>query len=345
MKKPAMVDPPPPLAEKDGVPKVYSALGAFFHLEHLEPDDEARLDRVSALVDDWFGERLTFTDAPFVGGIPPFRRADLDYISGYCRTLDLPADPEERAATISFDFGRDGYSLRCSGGAKRSHASPYYYGFWSTFGGSGVEDRIPACSVLRLTVPDTWPTEDFAARVTAIARELRLRWAAAGLTYATWKVYGYQVEDEAIYAHARRYLGYDVPHYLNSTVQLFDAIRSVNWLTFVGPALAGRLREAGQKLESSGPLQVSSVGSSVLIRAGDRPERGDVNRLQIPHAYQAADALVRPVRASGTPAQSLVLFGSPWSVAETSEWLQRFGNGGVLPPPPPPASPDDDIPF
>ncbi|WP_437483312.1 type VI immunity family protein [Sorangium sp. So ce1014] len=336
------IEPGEPLASENGVPKVYSALGAFFHCELVEPDDEARFDRVNELVLGWFGPRLRWSSAPFLRTVPAFRQTDLDYVSGYCRTLELPRDPPiDRQAALDFHFGRNDYSIHFGGGRTAAAASPYSYGFWATFFTDPPEERFRVCPVLSLTVPDTWPHQDFAARVSAIAAELRLRWAAAGLTYATWDVYGYKTSDEAIYKHARRFHGYDVPHYLNATARLHDAIRSVNWLTFVGPALAERLRQAGKKLESAGPLVVSPVGTSVLLRAGDRPERGDINRLQVPPAYVAADALVRPVRAGGTAAESLVFFGSPWSVPETSDWLQRFGQGGVLPP----APSTDDIPF
>lgn len=331
------IEPGAPLMEVNGVPKVYSALGAFFHLEPIEPGDEARLDRVNDLVWDWFGERLRWTEAPFARGVPPFRRIDLDYISGYCRTLELPDGPEiDRAAAINFDFGRSGYSLDCGGGANESYASPYSYEFWSTFGGDPPGVRFQACSVLSLTVPDAWPHEDFAARITAIARELRLRWATAGLTYATWTVYEYQTAERAIFAHARRHWGYDVPEYLINTVRLLDEIRSINWLTFLGPALANRLRKEGKELVSAGPLEMSAAGDALRIRAGDRPEAGDINRLQIPAAYQAADALVRPVRSSGG-----TLFSGGWTRDQTEEWHQRFGKGGA---PLPPTDPDE-IPF
>ena len=333
MTDPVAIDPGSPLAETNGNPTVFSALGAFFHLEPIELDDEARLDRVNDLVMEWFGPRLRWTQAPFIKGIPPFRRSDLDYLSGYCRTLELPSEPSAREAAIDFHFGRDDYSLRCCGGEKESHASPYRYGFWSTFGGDPPGSRFQACPVLSLTVPDTWPHEDFAARVTAIARELRLRWATAGLTYATWTVYEYQTAERAIFAHARRHWGYDVPEYLLHTARFLDEIRSINWLTFLGPALAERLREEGKELVSAGPLEVRAEGDALRIRAGARPEAGDVNRLQIPAAYQAADALVRPVRSSGG-----MLFSGGWTRDQTAEWLQRFGKGGA---PLPSADPDE----
>ena len=321
-----------PLAETNGIPLIYSTLGAFFHLEPIEPEDEARFDRVNALVLNWFGSRLRWVSAPFLSGLPPFRPADLDYISGYCRTLELPQEPAEREAVIDFHFGRNDYSVECIGGKGGAHASPYCYEFWSTFAeASGA--RFQACPVLSLTVPDTWPPDDFAARITAIASELRLRWATAGLTYDTRSLHESKITQKTMFAHARRHWGYDVPEYLLYTVRFLDEIRSINWLTFLGPALAERLREEGKELVSAGPLEISAAGDALRIRAGARPEAGDVNRLQIPAAYQAADALVRPVRSSG----GQVFYGL-WTRDQTVEWLQRFGKGGA---PLPSADPDE----
>ncbi|XXX80858.1 type VI immunity family protein [Sorangium sp. So ce134] len=328
-----------PLADYRGIPQAYSSLGAFFHCELAEPGDEARFDRVNELIFAWFGRELRWSVAPFFRNVVPFRASDLEYISGYCASLELSgASREDRDALTLFHFGRDGYSIYCNGGSSPTAASPYLYGFWAELTGDEPEQRFPACPVLRLHVPDTWPADDFAARVTAIAAQLRLRWASAGYTYASWDVSGDAISKQAIYAHARRFHGYDIPEYAGDAARFMNEIRSVNWLTFLGPALARRLRELGRELKGAGPLRVGAAGDAVVLRAGDRPERGDINRLQIPRAYQDADALVRPIRAGGG-----VTFLGPWTKTEVSEWLQRFGKGGAAPPPPP--APDEDLPF
>ena len=154
---------------------------------------EGHLDlrRVNALVLDWLGPRLAWTEASFLRGTPPFRQADVDYISGYCRTLELPADPDERSVASDFHFGRIDYSVHCGGGAKNSQPSPYSYQFWASELGDQSGPRLNVCSVLSVMVPDTWPHEDFMARITEIAATLRLRWGAAGLTYSRWDYYTY----------------------------------------------------------------------------------------------------------------------------------------------------------
>jgi hypothetical protein len=45
-----------PLVSSADVPLLYGALGAVFHLELLGPDDASRLDAVTDLVWDWFGD-------------------------------------------------------------------------------------------------------------------------------------------------------------------------------------------------------------------------------------------------------------------------------------------------
>ena len=60
-----MQAPPPagtPLLEgSSGIPIVYRALGVYFHLEPIGPDDVPALDEVNALVLDWIGSRWKYT--------------------------------------------------------------------------------------------------------------------------------------------------------------------------------------------------------------------------------------------------------------------------------------------
>jgi hypothetical protein len=99
-----------------------------------------------------------------------------------------------------------------------------------------------------------------------------------------------------------------------------DEIRTVSWLTFLGPAFVERLaQKTGAKLERRGQVEVFPLGDAVVLRAGARPDPGDQNRLRLPPAYVQADEMVRPLRA-----RSGVDFMPPWSPADTEKWLQRF---------------------
>ena len=60
------------------------------------------------------------------------------------------------------------------------------------------------------------------------------------------------------------------------------------------------------------------MGDAIVLQAGDAPEPGDVNRLDVPMSYRRADQMVRPVRARAGN------FSMPWDERTTEEWLTRF---------------------
>lgn len=318
------VGPVEPLARAAGAPALYSVLGAVFHLEILKPDDEPRLQDAVEIVRDWFGDRLRWTNKSCDEWISRFRLTDLEYISCYVRDLAEPqvADPDAQlfAANLA-KVGRMDYELACNGAEQDGDASPFLLRFCAEIPEVGRGPLYQPYAVLTVTVPDTWPIEDFRTRVTAIAAALRLRWGAAGLTYASWDVQEFQVSHAKVYAHARRHPGYDVGYFEADMESWHDEIRTVNWLTFVGPALVAKLEAAQRRLESSSLVTVRSVGSSLCLQAGSAPEAGDVNRLHVPPAYVEADSLVRPVRAAdGRP----YVFLGRWNESTVTDWLRRF---------------------
>jgi hypothetical protein len=153
----------------------------------------------------------------------------------------------------------------------------------------------------------------------AIASLLRVRWGAAGFTYSGWERYAYNATQRAIHAHARRFVGFDAGHYNRQMLTWHDAVRTVSWLTFLGPAFVAKLTERGGSLASTRLVQIGRAGESAVVRAGDVPERGDINRLWLPAAYVEADRLLRPVRA-----RSCLNFGLPWTADTTADWLSRL---------------------
>lgn len=314
-----------PLARAVGSPALYSVLGAVFHLEILTPEDEDRLARAIDLAYAWIGPHLRWTRRSCDEWLMRFRPRDLEYISCYVRDLDEPvvADPSLQifAANLA-KVGRMDYEIAFNGAEAEGDASPFLLRFCVELPEVGHGPRYRAYSVLTISVPDTWPIDDFRAKVIEIAAELRLRWGAAGLTYASWNLQELEVSSEKIYAHARRHPGYDVGYFQADMQAWCEEIRTVNWLTFVGPDLIARLEKAGRApLASASLVAVHPVGTSLCLQAGPAPEAGDVNRLQHPRAYVEADVLVRPIRAAdGRP----FVFLGRWTEATVTEWLRRF---------------------
>jgi hypothetical protein len=153
--------------------------------------------------------------------------------------------------------------------------------------------------------------------VLSIASKLRLRWAAAGYGYAEWKFDAANSTARALYGHARRHIGFDAGQYTTLMDRLYDWPRTVNWLTLLGPALTARLPRL---LDEHAPeLKVEALGQNVLITAGNTPQIGDQNRLDVPASYVRADRLIRALRHTAD-----LSFGSPWDERTTGRWLRRF---------------------
>jgi hypothetical protein len=307
-----------------GIPILYPALAAVYHLEALAPEQSPLLDAANAMILDWIGDRLRFTHVSAFPFLERFRAEDLGYAAGFVRLLDTRLDgvPEElrepninMRAMLVYDF-----SINCHGGEAEVSSSPYQYRFAGTVGGEDEVGRfLPSRMMIRVTVPATWPLDDFRARALALARALPLRWGNAGLAYAGWELSWYQDVEAGLFAHARRFPGFDVGYAAPLMYQLHHAMRSVSWLSFVGPGLREAL--ASRPLASTDLVTVWDEGPLLVVQAGAEPEAGDGNRLQFPRAYVQADAMLRPVRLAPAPELS---FYDQWDEATTAAWLQRF---------------------
>lgn len=310
-----------PLASHGTTPYLFPALVVHLHLEPLAPEDAARLDRAADLVRDWIGAELRHTLHSRVGRVEPFRAEDLDYMAEYPATLDFEAEggPDDDAfvaAGLLAAARRHELGLACHAGTKRFDASPTTFRFWAEVPGFGPGPRLRARASMKVSVPVDAPQGDFRARAVELASCLRLRWGAAGLGYAANETQWYKQSDRAIYAHARRHPGFDVGHYVAHGAEFHEWVRTVNWLTFLGPTLVARLPAPPRPTRL---VTVDRAGDATLLVAGDRPEPGDVNRVRWPAAYLEADAIVRPVRAGEG-----VSFYEAWTERTTGEWLRRF---------------------
>jgi hypothetical protein len=253
-----------------------------------------------------------------------FRRDDLSYVSSYASHLDAPpAHPEDaelHALWRLLEMNKHTeFGMFCRGGADFNHASPYSYRFFSEICWLTDSPRFHVCPVLRITVPLAWPLDDFERRVREIAARLRMRWGCAGLTYSGYAIDWWDEVHQGIHAHSRRYAGYDPAFYVSFMRRWYKQLRTVSWLTFVGPAFAQQIEARGRWFEAGDLVAIERLGDSVLLKAGPAPAEQDINRLQMSPAYQRADEIVRPVRATAD-----VHFLHPWTMASTEQWLRRF---------------------
>lgn len=309
-----------PLVSNGAIPALYPCLGICLHLESFTPDDVPRLEEVNGLVLDWLGERMRWTLNSAVTRFEPFRPEDLDYVTLYPEHLEVPKSypvgtQEHVNEQLVERLKHTDFGMFCHGGQSKSHASPFAYRFYSEICWLADSDVFPTCPVLRLSVPMDWPLDDFYARATTIAGKLRLRWGNAGLSYSGNAIDFWNDVHEGIYQHARRYPGYDPAFYVGFMEEWFRELRTVSWLTWLGP----EFRAMVGPLESDSQVRVQDLGDSLLLQAGSAPLAGDANRRDIPKAYARADQMVRAVRAKQDKN-----FLHPWSERLTERWLRRF---------------------
>jgi hypothetical protein len=293
----------------------------MLHLEAPAPEDEARFAEVNHIVLDWIGGTLKWSLLSSFSTPEPFDVRDVAYLPLHAASLmpgPAASDPDGTGTALHAKMVAS-FALACHGGTIDIDASPFSYRFYAEVPDRARAERLEAPAMLRITVPSTWPLADFRARILAIARKLRVRWGVAGLTYSGWEIDRPVETFAAICAHSRRFAGYDVGLYAGLTDAWHERMRTVSWLTFVGPAFMSKLRGLGVDVAPTKNVSVESVADGVVLQAGAQPEEGDLNRLRLPPAYVQADEMVRPVRAHGG-----LGFKDPWTDALTERWLRRF---------------------
>lgn len=307
-----------------GSPLAYAALGFAFHLEALAVDDGERLAKACDRIAAACGTSLRWAWSSVHGEVERFDHAALDLISSYAAQLIVPADvtsiedARARAGAMAMTAAHfDKFGVACHGGPDRNVASPFTLRFFASTTADG--DALRSDTTLMVSVPLTTPPAELAALASGVAADLRIRWGAAGLTYGAWELDRYGETRDAVYAHARRYPGFDVGQHATWMRAFHDRLRTVSWLTFLGKSLTEALRGAGDALTGDDLVGIEPCGEGVVLRAGTRPEPGDTNRQRLPAAYARVDRRLRAVRA----AEGLHFY-APWSNATTEQWLRRF---------------------
>jgi Type VI immunity for VRR-NUC len=120
-------------------------------------------------------------------------------------------------------------------------------------------------------------------------------------------------------ATALRYPGIDIHGSSSTSLYIGDGARGAYWLTFLGPEPLAILEKdaAALRAELGGDVGIVELRNGVLIRAGERPETGDVNRNErLPLVRKVAEAIEPAI----TIQQKGILFGD---VDEFVKWQRR----------------------
>jgi len=102
-----------------------------------------------------------------------------------------------------------------------------------------------------------------------------------------------------------------------------ERIKNAGWLTLIGTTLLGRI--GNLEPAASGRVSVIETANGVIVRAGDKPVLGDVNRQEDISPYLEAYRLVRPLHIGIEPLFApFRLEGDQDEVAATQRWLFRY---------------------
>jgi len=137
---------------------------------------------------------------------------------------------------------------------------------------------------------------------------------------------------------AEQFLGFDVASVLGHD-ELREGIKSVNWYTILNQVwlekLGGRdgLEEAIKENSLKG-LSLLDYANGVIVKAGEWPSLGWVERDPYPPAYVAANKILKPVRV---PKLNSLHMGSilgevRFNNISSNLWLRRFDEPGIWPP-------------
>jgi len=190
----------------------------------------------------------------------------------------------------------------------------------------GVFD--PPCFVVRMMLPVEWgdaPEEVIALARNALA-EFPLSSGYCGYSLV-WDEADPALEREVCQWAApllRRHPGLGYGDTLTLSNAAEKGVVAVNWLTFLGAGMVATLGGRAA-LESSAPAGVSVLPlgkDGVLLRAGDAPQFGDVNRQDLLPAVHAVGRLVAPVVAPDDALDDLAIQGM--SEEDAHDWLRRF---------------------
>jgi hypothetical protein len=132
------------------------------------------------------------------------------------------------------------------------------------------------------------------------------------------------------YALAMRHPGVNIAsHHATWPLRDEHGVEAVNWLTLVGPAPLARLGGAPalrRRLKEHRTISVIDTKHGVIVRAGDEPRLGDVNRREQLPEYRAVYHALREVMDQVlTDFRPLPLgFALADKAEKTARWLRRF---------------------
>jgi hypothetical protein len=126
---------------------------------------------------------------------------------------------------------------------------------------------------------------------------------------------------QAIRGLAFRHPGYDLPRNKHTRYKLGQQLIGARWITFLGPQQVEQLGGPDAIAAAVPGVTVAAVGHGLMLRAGDEPETGDVNRRVDTPLLRVVAKAIEPITLFGNPALEEVFGNDPDAL---DRWEQRF---------------------
>jgi hypothetical protein len=186
--------------------------------------------------------------------------------------------------------------------------------------------RAERSAVLELTLPQEHSPEELLALATALGKLGPVHSLVGGYV-ARWNELHRRNAFNLFYLWAQRYLGLDIQDAEELAAYTPEWLPGSNWLTLVSRQVA-QVREFDLSTLRRGswkqPVEVSAVGEGILLRAGERPTKGDLNNLAYPEAYAEVARRLDPLFIEEPPE----FWGLFTDKAQTHSWLRRLAEAG-----------------
>jgi hypothetical protein len=286
-------------------------------------DVDRRLQTYGAFMDfaEHFQSELTHHQYPGSGSRP--RKIDWEKIRSEGVEKILTLGPDEALDTAVFGQPFDPKS-----------------GGISLFGGSITaakpDELMPIdLSILELSVAPSWAVgdsfEDFYSLVADIAKKIKPEHGLAGFNVQYDRIYASTSSQAYSFPFIKRFpgahCGLDLTFLSEINARRLSSAKifSTNWLNFLGTELAmqiGGVEELRTQIGSSCPIEEYEGG--IVIRAGDYPQLGDINRGLVLDDYRRVASALKPIRFEDYGVGLLDVEEPLDSLEETLKWIRRF---------------------
>ncbi len=221
--------------------------------------------------------------------------------------------------------------LELKDGPSYNSAPKYRFEVWGSEVGSPSYVSKHA-NLIHLAFPPEWGverTQDIFNLVVDLCRGFPLQSGHAGFMFHCSQYRERESQNHA-WAKSMRYRGIDIYAHPNDKKAVgHDGIKGVGWLTMLcQPFLEqlGGLQDIRKALPSE--VEIISVGSVSILKAGPKPEIGDMNRRDFLPLYKAVYKVVKPLIEKTFGRSPALMAGEiPDFEMNTQAWRRRFDDG------------------